>query len=596
MAEHTVRTHKHTVSDAPAACCAALLLHLQALIKMGMGRRGVLAAVKPGASNTTSTDEQQDDPDTDVDGFSPETQAALQTAWQGLLGTAGQLVHSMQAAAWDGTTGLVHDAASAAAAAPAANDASGGPGSASSQRCEEQGGTEASRMRHRLQQLAAVLSEAAGPSGVDPVKAAGAALADIQRLAALATAAGSNADALAAVLAGQGISLPDYASSSIGAGSDDGSETGVWQSSVSRPSGAVGGSSQQVSGTGASASAGSVNSSTGPEAGTARHSSLEGRATSSLQTADSGDTGSLQRRPSLLRDAVPFVGAIGATASTAGSTSTSGAGNKPWSLAGGKPDAAAQATAAAVRGTAAARAVKWDEGVPAAGAEGAAAASRFSFGQAFDAATAAAAGVFKKKKRKTGEAAPPAAADGVTDAAQADSSGPAVAGSSASTSSSAQPASQPAGVAEQGPCKLLSLLHGTNFPPAAEAAVQHLAALQAVTQQALGLMKSWQQQRVIIALLQQRLQEAVHRASMSQHRLATVRRELQQIQADRESGVADAAAVTQQCSHAAEQLQQAQQELAAAVEAKQSLQQRLDAALAELADAKGAVQKLQVRA
>lgn len=556
---------------------------------MGMGRRGVLAAVKPGANNTTSTDEQQDDPDTDVDGFSPGTQAALQTAWQGLLGTAGQLVYCMQAAAWDGTTGLVHDGASAAAAAPgtaaAANDASGGPGSAGSQGCEEQGGAEASSMQHRLQQLAAVLSEAAGPSGVDSVKTAGAALADIERQAALATAAGSNADALAAVLVGQGISLPDYASSSIRAGSDDGSETEVWQSLVSRPSGAVGGSSQKVSGTGGS----SVNSSTGPEAGTAQPSILEGRATSSLQTGDSGDTGSLQLRPSLLRDAVPFMGVTGATASMAGSTSTSGAGSEPWSLAGGKPDAAAQATAAAARGTAAARAGRWDEGVPAAGA------SRFSFGQAFDAATAAAAGVFKKKKRKTGEAVPPAAADGVTDAAQADGSGPAVAGSSTSTSSSAQPASQPAGVAEQGPCKLLSLLHGTNFPPAAEAAVQHLAALQAVMQQALGLMKSWQQQRVIIALLQQCLQEAVHRASMSQHRLATVRRELQQIQADRESGVADAAAVTQQCSQAAEQLQQAQQELAAAVEAKQALQQRLDAALAELADAKGAIQKLQVR-
>jgi chromosome segregation ATPase len=142
---------------------------------------------------------------------------------------------------------------------------------------------------------------------------------------------------------------------------------------------------------------------------------------------------------------------------------------------------------------------------------------------------------------------------------------------------------------------LLSLVHGSEFPPAAEAAMQHLAALQAVMQQALGLIKSWQQQKVIIVLLQQRLQDAATRASTSQHKLAMARRELQEMQAEREQGMASAAAVTEQCNQLAQQLLQAQQELAAAVTDKQLLQQRLNEALPELAGNKDMIQKLQVR-
>jgi hypothetical protein len=138
-------------------------------------------------------------------------------------------------------------------------------------------------------------------------------------------------------------------------------------------------------------------------------------------------------------------------------------------------------------------------------------------------------------------------------------------------------------------------MHGSELPPAAEAAMQHLAALQAVMQQALGLIKSWQQQKVIIALLQQRLQDAATRASTSQHKLAIARQELQEMQAERKQGMASAAAVTEQCHQLAQQLLQAQQELAAAVTDQLLLQQRLDLTLTELAGNKDIIQKLQVR-
>jgi chromosome segregation ATPase len=144
----------------------------------------------------------------------------------------------------------------------------------------------------------------------------------------------------------------------------------------------------------------------------------------------------------------------------------------------------------------------------------------------------------------------------------------------------------------------LNLVHGygcMQFPPAAEAALLHLSSLQEVIQEALSLIKSWQQQRVIIALLQQRLQQAASHASSSTRNLAAARRELQQLQAQRECSIAEAAAVSQQCAQLAEQLLQAQQDLAAAVGDKQALQLRLDEALAELASSKDTIKKLQVR-
>jgi chromosome segregation ATPase len=144
----------------------------------------------------------------------------------------------------------------------------------------------------------------------------------------------------------------------------------------------------------------------------------------------------------------------------------------------------------------------------------------------------------------------------------------------------------------------LNMVHGygcMQFPPAAEAALLHLSSLQEVIQEALSLIKSWQQQRVIIALLQQRLQQAASRASSSARNLAAARRELQQLQAHRESSIAEAAAVSQQCAQLAAHLLQVQQDLAMAVSDKQALQTRLDEALAELASSKDAIGKLQVR-
>jgi hypothetical protein len=139
-----------------------------------------------------------------------------------------------------------------------------------------------------------------------------------------------------------------------------------------------------------------------------------------------------------------------------------------------------------------------------------------------------------------------------------------------------------------------ALAYGTEFPPAAKAAVQHIAALQGVLQEALGLIRCWQQQKVIIALLQQRLQELTGRARSTQRHVSVARRELQQLQVERDQSVTEAATLSQRCGQLAEQLQKAQQDLGSAASDQQSLQQRLEEALAELASSKEALAKLQV--
>lgn len=576
---------------------------------MGMGRRGLLAAAVKAGTSSNSTKDQPDKDDIDVDTFSPETQPALQAAWQSVLGTANELVQCMQAAAWDGSTGLAPAKASVEGTSPAAaSNASslagaGNTGDHDSKGAADSGvSNEQTAMQKRLRQLSAVLAGAAGPPALDPVKMAGTALADIQCLAAATAAAGSDADALAAVLAGQGISLPDYACTHADYEDELDDSQCLWPGLNLRPSGSVDRPSQRLSGIGQ----GSIIDTAGVQVSGSGRSSLNKRPSRTSLTGDSGTAiaESMQpRQPSLLGDALPFVGATGATASIAGTASTSGAGNEPWSLAGGKPDTAGQAAAAAARSTAAARAAAAD-GIPAARASSAAA-SRFSFGQAFDAATAKAAGVFKKRRSSTGAGASntadaPSAAQAASRAEPGTKSVTFADTGSTNTVNatpepgSLPPGSQPAEAAAAANATVLSLVHGVEFPPAADAAVQHLAALQEVMQQALALIKSWQQQRLVIALLQHCLQESAARASSSQRRLAATRRELQHIHSEREQGLGDAGAVTQQCNQLAEQLQQAQQELAAAVADKQGLKQRLEGALAELASSNDALDKLQV--
>jgi len=549
-------TLSYSLAAAANSLLPLLLLLLQALVKMGMGRRSMLAAVAAGARQQEQAEPETDD---EPDSLSPETQAALQAAWQDLLGSAAQLVHCMQAAAWDGSLGLVNSPGGAAAAA--AGDhiyaARGGTTAVDSElppaASPAVAGGSAAATQNRLKQLSEALALAAGPSA-DPVAAAGDALSEIECLAAMAAAAGSNADALAALLTQQGIKLPDCAQ----AMSDMDAEVpaSTLDSDLLGPGGSIGhrqSGRQSILGTAGQAAAGgsTVDSRTSGSRNGSRRPSLGGQ--------PSGEAPELlQRRNSLLGDAVPFVGSSGATASMAGvsgAVSTSGAGWEPWSLAGGKPDESGKAAAASARSTAAARAAAG--GDAAAGVEERAA---VCFAEAFDAATAA-----------TGSSiAGSSAAAGATASAQADSS-----------TSAPVPAS-------------LILVNGAEFPPAADAALQHLAALQGVLQQALSLIKSWQQQKVIIALLQQRLQQAVNNTSRSQCRLALTSHHLRELQAEQGVRMAEAAALSLQCSQLAEQLQEAQHGLSAATEEKQLLQQKLDEALADLAGSNAALARLQV--
>jgi chromosome segregation ATPase len=118
--------------------------------------------------------------------------------------------------------------------------------------------------------------------------------------------------------------------------------------------------------------------------------------------------------------------------------------------------------------------------------------------------------------------------------------------------------------------------------------------LQEVLQEALGLIRCWQQQKVIIALLQQRLQQLVGQACSTQRHVSVAQRELQQLQAERDQSAAENTTLSQRCEQLAEQLQKAQQDLGGAASDQQSLQQRLEEALAELGSSKEALAKLQV--
>lgn len=124
--------------------------------------------------------------------------------------------------------------------------------------------------------------------------------------------------------------------------------------------------------------------------------------------------------------------------------------------------------------------------------------------------------------------------------------------------------------------------------------MQHITALQGVLQEALGLIRCWQQQKVIIALLQQRLQELTGRARSTQRGVSVARRELQQLQAERDQSAAETAKLSQRCEQLAAQLQEAHEGLGSAASEQQLLQQRLEEALAELASSKEALAKLQV--
>jgi hypothetical protein len=464
---------------------------------MGMGRRSQIAAAA--AAGIASSPEQQDE-DEELDSFDAAIQSALHTAWHGLLGSAAQLVQCMQAAGWDNTTGLASSSSSSSsdrgAAAPS-SDATAGA-------------AQPPAYVQRLQQLGASLSSALGPSA-QPDKAAAAALADIQGLAALTAAAGSNSAQLAAILTDRGVDVARFFESA--AGDDDAALSGASDDVLLMQSAAA-------AGTGGGSSSSS------------RRPSRAG----SLSEADEGRSIG-PRRNSFLGAALPFVGADGGSG---GIASTSGGRNDsvidPWSLAGGQPGAAAMVAAASARSLAAA----WAAGAPGNAAAGIAAASGSSSPQLAETAAAAAAGSSKTPGMPTAAASQPAA-----------------------SATSCSP------------------VYATEFPPAAQAALQHLASLQAIVGEALLLVQSWQQQRVIIALLQQRLQDSSAQVLACRRRLAGAMACSAQLQAEQARQRASVADCAEQCQLLSQQLAQAREALATADATKVQLQQ-VDMAMAEL--------------
>jgi chromosome segregation ATPase len=123
-------------------------------------------------------------------------------------------------------------------------------------------------------------------------------------------------------------------------------------------------------------------------------------------------------------------------------------------------------------------------------------------------------------------------------------------------------------------------------------ALQHMSALQAVLAEAAKLVHSWQQQRIIIALLQQRLKAAAVHMQSGQQRLAAVLQELKEVKDAQVQSSSSAAAATAEYQALLLQFQQVQQQLEQAQAAKgqlsndsTQLQASLEAALAAAAAA-----------
>lgn len=152
---------------------------------MGGARRSLFAnlvAKNKAAGGETAAAAQpesneQEQEDLELEAMDPAVQSSLQTAWQGLLGSATTMVKSLQAAKWPGSS--KHKHRKAAAAAEAAN-------------------------QQRLQQLCDQLTTALDPNVAAGTDAA-VTLQEIEQLAAQAKAASSDPDKIAQVLSDQGI-------------------------------------------------------------------------------------------------------------------------------------------------------------------------------------------------------------------------------------------------------------------------------------------------------------------------------------------------------------------------------------------------------
>jgi hypothetical protein len=506
-------------------------------------------------------DEQAEE--ADLEALDPTAQAALAGAWQGLLGTAVHLVHSLQAAQRDGSLFVSNSSSSAREAgeapftwsqldAPAAGTAEGAKGPANTAAAAA---AAAAVMQQRLAHLSSTLTSALLPdaAGVadgesssntdgisDAQAAAAAALAAIEALAKQSAAAGSGADALMRVLAGQGISLLNFDSESLLMG---GSCSTVAQHRVSGTAAASTGytaidqqqQQQQQGGAGSPrrrrpSIAGRISIGTSNAEGT--HS---GNFTAFAGIAGAGDgSGSAANSSS---DGVGFV-ACNVGPSSDGSTAAEG-----WSLAGNKPDAAGLAAAASVR----AQAALWRES----DAKEEAAAS------ATTAAAAAAGGV--RRASATGSSRRPS----ITGAGAIAAAAAAMAVSKLSTATDSDSPNQTAAATEneQQLGQALFVAAIQIHPSSSTEALQHMSALQAVLAEAAKLVQSWQQQRIVIAVLQQRLKAAAAQTHSGQQRLLAALQELKEIKDAQMQTRSTAAAASVEYQALLLQFQQAQQQL-----------------------------------
>uniref|UniRef100_A0A383VSA4 Uncharacterized protein n=1 Tax=Tetradesmus obliquus TaxID=3088 RepID=A0A383VSA4_TETOB len=612
----------------------APLKTLQALIKMGMGRRSLLASLagagQPPATVDKHAEEEEEaeallglqltkgqqtlhaykhaeEEEEEAETLDPVAQAALFGAWQGLLGTAVHLVHSLQAAQWDeslfiscsssSSEGNHSDAGSSEARVlwPQLDTAGAAAAAAS---LETPGSNAAvAAMQRQLSKLGATLSSALMPqaadigvtdsssisnahSATDAEAAAAAALAAIEALAKQTSAAGNDTDALMRLLAGQGICLPDFAE-------DPGTSA---SGTAARPSGT---GCVRLGSTGEAASSQQQQQ---QQQRSPRRSSITGNSSNPAATA-AGAPAHPNSSPRVNLELAKRVSAVAAGtgsdngSSSAGSSSAGGLGfvacnvgpscdggtAEGWSLSGNQPDAAGLAAAANVRAQAALRRVS--DGVEQHATEE--------------------AGVVSPAGRRTSTNGNRTRRPSITGTLAA-AIGASAGGMHSPEARSGSASLRASEAAVTGLIEGQALFVAAQRAPLATEALQHMAALQAVLAEAAKVIRSWQQQRIIIALLQQRLKAAAVHMQLGQQRLAAALQELKEINDAQLHSSSSAAAASAEYQALLLQFQQVQQQLEQAQAAKGQLSQdstqlqaSLEAALAAAAAANDKQQLLE---
>jgi hypothetical protein len=585
----------------------------------------------------------------DMEDLDPTTADALLALWQGLIGSALQLVTALQAVSWNGGCDLLDcNTSSLSTAVQAAAEPAADPGSqlGASDAAETSfaaaggkdggGGSDDSIFRPsadsahgRLQEMQASLTAALDPSSA-PLATSTAVLAELEALAVKATAAGSNAEALVQLLLAQQVPLPPWViSGCTPAPSTAAHLTGLqvqdaetlqdcrlgeelcrtvavqslqrqlptaicsapfaaalhrvslateamlpqFSSSGSGSGGAVTGLVRQCSQTSdLAARSGESSGIVTPESSPASpvHTSAPSlsdkapAAEAAVCTTAEAQGGNCEprrsRKKSLLgRKNVSFFLSVDTHCSNDGGSGqhTPQRDSMQWSLSGGRPDQAGMAAAAAARIAAMFRRLTGDP--PATGGN-----------------EAAAAAVKLAGDLQTSNNMPPSmqACTAVVvegEAQQSIKATTATAPYSTGTASRCDDDTADATVGG-GNEAVSGTFVAANLPPLAVCASQHMIALQAVLREAVSLVRSWQQQRVLIALLQQRLKEVSAAASCKQQRLLALMEQLEQMQREQQQQQPRVTADRD----LAEQVSQLQQQLGQLKAEKQQLAQFIE--------------------